>query len=329
MMSISEHDLIRIPYDDSLSLAGAIYACRSLHYGYKRLGHASPHQLRRMVATVASELALRRWLDAESVPYNLIETTPFTRPQYLTLTLGGRRLDCRSALITSRHRIRRIRRNPSWLLEFEALIPVEQLASETLNEGDPFAFIFLIGLETRTRADLGRAIAASQPTYLIATPPSKTWRQPDTKQPPLGQLELQSTDPNYVEIEIVGQHTDNTLQAMRTVIYPDRPTKFPSDLTSLTYVHSTRLPTGTISIYSPVLNDTWEVGGHNWFNVWIYGQEVILAGWCTKSYFRRHALFLPERNRTHLGWRLREDHYFLSTSHLRPMRELAERIRQG
>jgi hypothetical protein len=86
---------------------------------------------------VAAELALRRWLDSENVPYTVFEAIQFTRPNYLTLALGGRRLDSRSTFITSRQLIRRIRRNLDWLLEIEALITVEQLSSQTLNEGDP------------------------------------------------------------------------------------------------------------------------------------------------------------------------------------------------
>jgi hypothetical protein len=327
-MSIDAHDLIRIPYDGSLTLAGAIYACRTLHHGYNRIGRTSAHRLRRIVSNVAAELALRRWLDSESVPYTLIEATPFTRPNYLTLTLGGRRLDNIATFITSRQLIRRIRRNPSWLLEVEALIPVEQLTSETLSEGDPYSFIFLTGLETRTNADLRRAIAASQPTYLIATPPSRVWRQREGK-PSLDLLEMRNSDPRPVELKIVGQQTDHTTQVLHTILYSDTRTKLPTDLVSLTYIYSPRPLVGTISIHSPVLQKTWVVGTHNWFNIWIYGQEVFLAGWCTKSYFRRHSRFLPKGSRIRLGWRLYEDHRSLPISQLHPIRELAERIRQG
>lgn len=110
-MSIGAYELISIPYDDSLTFAGAIHACRTLYHSYKRLGRISAHRLRRIFVNVAAEFALHRWSDYENVSYTLFEATPFTRPNYLTLALGGRRLDSRSTFATSLQLIRRVRRN--------------------------------------------------------------------------------------------------------------------------------------------------------------------------------------------------------------------------
>jgi hypothetical protein len=154
------------------------------------------------------------------------------------------------------------------------------------------------------------------------------WRQREGK-PSLELLEMRSSDPEPVDLKIVGQQIDHKTHVLHTIPYPNALLKLPTDLASLTHIYSSRPPIGTISIQSPVLQKTRLVGTHTWLNIWIYGQEVILAGWCTKGYFRSHSRFLPKRSRTRMGWRLSEDHRSLPLSQLHPMRELAARIRQG
>jgi len=326
-MSLHPQDLIRLPYDDSLTSAGVTYACRSLHYSQSRNRRFSVHHVRRSVAAVAAELAFRRWLDSEGVPYGLIQATPFTKPNHYTLTVGGRLLDVRSTFITSRQQIRQLRQDPSWLLQIEALIPVDQLASDFLSAGDPYAFVFIAGLETRTQTDLQRALAAAQPLFLIAIPPGRAWRQIQPKRS-LGQLVLRSNDLQSIDIELGGQLADRRLIFERLTLLPGQQTELPINLASLLYIHSTRPVVGNINVHSPTLRRTWSVGPLSWDNIWIYGLEVILAGWCTKRAFQCRARFLPAGSRTRLGLRTRNDNRMLPVSQLRPIRELAERVDQ-
>jgi len=326
-MSLKPQDLIRLPYDDSLTLAGVTYACRSMHYCQSPNRRVSAHRIRRSVATVAAELAFRRWLDSEDVPYGLIQATPFTRPNHYTITVGGRRLDVRLIFITSRQQIRRLRQDPSWLLQIEALIPIDQLTSDFLSRGDPYAFVIIAGLETRTQAELQRALAAAQPSFLIAIPPVRAWRQIQPKRS-LGQLMLRNNDPQSIDIELGGQLADRRLISERLTLLPGQQTELPIDLASVLYIHSTRPLAGIINVHSPTLRRTWSVGPQSWSNIWIYGLEVFLAGWCTKRAFQSRAHFLPAGSQTRLGRRTRNDSRALPISQLRPIRELVERIDQ-
>ena len=326
-MSLKPQDLIRLPYDDSLTSAGVTYACRSMHYSHSASRHVSAQRIRRNVAAVAAELAFRRWLDAEDVPYGLIQATPFTRPNHYTITIGGRRLDVRSIFITSRRQIRRLRKDPSWLLEIEALIPIDHLASDFLSTGDPYAFVIIAGLETRTQSELLRALAAAQPSFLIAVPPDRAWRQ-IRHQRSLGHLMLRNNDLQSIDLELGGQLADRRLISERLTLLPGQQTELPIDLASVLYIHSIRPLTGMINIHSPTLRRTWSVGPQSWFNIWIYGLEVFLAGWCTKRAFQGRAHFLSAGSQTHLGRRTRNDCRALLISQLRPIRELVDRIDQ-
>ena len=326
-MSLKPQDLIRLPYDDSLTSAGVTYACRSMHYSHSTSRRVSGHRIRRSVASVAAELAFRRWLDAEDVPYRLIQATPFTRPNHYTLTVGGRRLDVRSIFITSRRQIRRLRQDPSWLLKIEALIPIDHLASDFLSAGDPYTFVIIAGLETRTQAELQWALAAAQPSFLLAIPPDHAWRQIQPQRS-LGKLMLRNNDPQSIDIEFCGQHADHHLISERLTLLPGQQTELPIDLASLLYIHSTHPLVGIINVHSPTLRRTWSVGPQSWSNIWIYGLEVFLAGWCTKRAFQRSSQFLPAGSQTRLGRHTRNDNRALPISQLRPIRELVDIIDQ-
>ncbi len=324
-MSLSTEDLIHLPYDDSLTLAGATYTCRSLHHPPNLLRRVSPHHLRRTVVSIASELAMRRWLETEGVTYGLIRDRPLTHPERYKISIGGRRLIVRTTFISAQRHLRRLHREHSWLLLLEALIPKDHLESSAVTPGDPYVFIFITGFETRSRNDLQRAVAASRPTYLIAIPPERIWRQPRPPRP-LGKLVLKSANPQPVDIELGGQLADLTFHSQHITLPPHQRIEAPTELAALHFIHPTRPPTGALAAHCPALQRTWVIGSNNWDNIWIYGQEVILVGWITKAMVKQQAQLMLAGNRTQLGWRTQRDYRYLPISRLRSMHELVDRI---
>ena len=160
---ITPSDLITLPYTPDLTRAGIAYACRSLAYTYDRMGGTPYARLRRIVGGVAVELAFRRLLNKESVPHDVLGATHFTKPDRYDMSLGERRCDLKSFIITQKTRIRQLRRHPERLLDAQALVPVDQLASDHLSGKDLYIFSFLTALVTRGRGDLERALEAKQP----------------------------------------------------------------------------------------------------------------------------------------------------------------------
>src|SRR5262245_11810829 len=128
MLSVS--DLIHLPYTSDLTEGGIAYAVRSLPYTYNRMGGSPYDRLRRIVAGVAVELAFRRHLADQGIPFDVKGATPFTDSDRYDVSLGGRRCDIKSFLITYRSQIEEMKRNPSIVLDAPALVPSDQHAAE-------------------------------------------------------------------------------------------------------------------------------------------------------------------------------------------------------
>jgi hypothetical protein len=280
-----------------------------------------------MVASIAAELALRRWLEAEGLVYNLISTMPFTQPDRLTVTIGGRRMEVLSTFINARHHIRRLRRNPSWLLEAQVDIPLDQLSSEHLAGGDLYVFVFLLGLETRSRADMARALAAHQSIFLIATPPSREWRTGGAQRN-LGLLDINNHTSESIDLELGGQLAGRQFHLERLTLAAGQIVTLPHEFASLNFLHPERSPSGAIVVHGHELDMSWSVDREAWTNIWIYGLEILLAGWCTKGMFSRDSRLMPSRARTWLGRRSLTDSRAMPITQLKPMAEMVKRTRQ-
>ena len=75
---LTASDLLRIPYTPDLTEGGITYACRALPHTYNRVGGSPFDRLRRIVAGVAVELAFRRSLTQQNIPFDIQGATPFT-----------------------------------------------------------------------------------------------------------------------------------------------------------------------------------------------------------------------------------------------------------
>jgi hypothetical protein len=324
-MSLRAEDLIHLPYDRGLTQAGIAYATRWLLLTGGQAARVTVQRLRRMGAGVAAEMAFRRWLEAEDVAYGLVPAAPITMPERRAITLGGRRIDLHTQVITSRRHIDRLHRTPGWLLQAEALVPDDFLLSDRLGEGDLYIFIFLTGLETRTRLALRRALASGRPSYPIAIPPGHAWAHPRSWHS-LGLLALEADAPHPWEVEVGGQTGDRQPLRQRVRVRRGGRGELSRELYTLQFLHSQEPPAGTLRVFSPALRRTWSVLPSQWENAWFYGLEIVLTGWLTKGAFRRKAHRMPGGTRTRLDRRLRGDHRAVPITGLKPMQKLVERL---
>src|SRR5512139_3061034 len=143
---IKVSDLLHLPYTRDLTEGGIAYAVHSLPYTYNRMGGSPYDRLRRIVAGVAVELAFRRYLTEQGVPFDVMGATPFTDPDHYDVSLGGRRCDIKSFLITYRRQINEMKQNPALVLNAPALVPSDQHAAEGYSDNDIYLFAFLSGL---------------------------------------------------------------------------------------------------------------------------------------------------------------------------------------
>ena len=322
---ISVNDFIHLPYTLDLTKGGITYAVRSLAYTYNRMGGSPYDRLRRIVAGVAVELAFRRYLAEQEVPFDVLGATPFTDPDRYDVSLGGRRCDIKSFLITYRKQISQMKRNPQVVLEAPALVPSDQHAAEGHSANDLYLFAFLPGLIAASREDLQRVIAGRQPHYLIHAMP-ELWARPHGWNP-LGTLAVKSESEQAQTLEIGGQDAGREMRSLQVQVPPRTRVTVEAALFSVAYVHSRTQPEARIGLHSPALQETHLIQAADWGNIWVYGLDIFLAGYLTHEEFSRNASPVLPGTRVFQYDRTRTKNLAVPVSELKPLAELFERVK--
>jgi len=322
---INTSDFIHLPYTRDLTEGGTAYALRSLPYTYNRMGGSPYSRLRRIVAGVAVELAFRRYLSEQNVPFDVKGATPFTDPDRYDVALGGRRCDIKSFLITYRDQIAEMKRNPQVVLSAPALVPSDQNAAEGHSDKDIYLFAFLSGLVTASQDDLQKVFYKKQPYYLVHAMPD-AWMRP-SKWNPLGALTLKSESAETQVVEVNGQDEGREMRSLEVEIPPQTGVQIDDGFFSVAYIHSKSLPSARIGIHSPTRNETHLIGAMEWGNIWIYGMDILLAGWLTRTEFNQRAKPIREGSRVFQYDRTRTKNLGVPVQELRSISDLLERVK--
>jgi hypothetical protein len=323
---LTSDDLIHLPYTPDLTEGGIAYACRSLAYAYDRMGGSPLDRLRRIVGGVVVALAFRRYLTEQGIPFDVLGATPFTDPDRYDLSLGGHRCDVKSFLISRRSQISRIRRDPGLLLQAPALVPLDQFAAEGHSSQDIYLFAFLLALTTPSQADLPKVIHAGQPVYLIHPLPVE-WARPKIWIP-LEKLALKSECEAPITVEVGGQDVERNFVTAALELPPRQRVKVDQVFYSLAYVHALSRPEVRIGIHSPVRGEPYLVQPHGWGNIWVYGMDILLAGYLTHEEFRRKAHVLPVGSRVFQYDQTRAKNLSVPLMELKPLGNLFGRVRE-
>ena len=323
---ISASDLLHLSYTRDLTEGGIAYAVRSLAFTYNRMGGSPYDRLRRIVAGVAVELAFRRYLSEHDIPYDVMGATPFTDPDKYDVSLGGRRCDIKSFLITYREQISNMQRNPGLVLQAPALVPSDQHAGDAHSEYDLYLFAFLPGLVAASQDDVKKVIAANQPHYLIHAMP-EAWARPSTWSP-LGRLALKSESEQTHIVEIGGQDASREMRSRLVEMPPRTRVEVEEGFFSLSYVHVKSVPDARIGIHSPVRKEIHLIDRTDWGNIWVYGMGILLAGYLTRAEFSRRASPIQPGARIFQYDRTRTKNLAVPVAELRPLSELFERVKE-
>lgn len=318
-------DLLHLPYTRDLTEGGIAYALHSLPYTYNRMGGSPYHRLRRIVAGVAVELAFRRYLSEQNIPFDVKGATPFTEPDRYDVALGGRRCDLKSFLITHRNQIAEIRRSPQALLRAPALVPSDQHAGSAHSPHDLYLFAFLPALIAASPQELQKVIAAKQPHYLAHIMPD-SWKRP-AAWTPLGKLVLKSEAEEAQTLQIGGQDEERAFRSFTVQLPPRTRVEIESGLFALSYIHTASLPAARIGIHSPVRRETYMIGAPDWGNIWVYGLGILMAGYLTREEFSRRASPIQAGARVFQYDQTQVKNLGVAVSDLRTFSELFERVK--
>ena len=323
---IGINDLINIPFTSDLTESGITYASRSLPHIYNHPGGSSFDRLRRTTASVAVELALRRYLTQENMPFEVNSETPFTHPHYYDVSLGGHRCDLQAFLISHRAQITALRADSGLALKAPALVPLDQYDADGHSENDLYLFAFLTGLIAASPDDQKKAAVTSLPSYFIHVMRAD-WVRPQSWIP-LGPLALKSEADETLTVEIGGQDAGREFITTSLILPPHTRTVVDTDFYSLAYLHVNSKPGARLGMFSASRNETCLIGPAEWSNIWIYGMDIYLAGWISRSEFRQRASLIPEGSRVFQFDHTHAKNLAVSVSDLKPLADLFERVRE-
>jgi hypothetical protein len=321
----SSSNLTHLSYTRDLTEGGIAYAVRSLPYTYNRAGASPYNRLRRVVAGVAVELAFRRYPSEKDIPLEVKGAAPFTDPNQYNVSLGGRRCDIKSFLISYPEQIAEMKRNPQIVLNAPALVPSDHNAAEGRSDKDIYLFAFLSGLIAASQSDLQKAIYTDQPHYLIHAMPG-TWLRPAGWYP-LGALVLKSESEETQVVEIGGQAEGREMRTSIVEIPPRTRVKVEDGFHSLAYVHIKSQPKARFGIHSPALQETHIIGELDWGNIWVQGMDILLAGYLTREEFNRNARAILPGERVFQYNRTRTKNLAVKVAELKPISDLLERVK--
>ncbi len=304
---LSPTDLLRLPYTPDLTEGGIAYALLSLPY--KNLSYDG---LRQTVAQAIVELAFRRYLSQQDIPFEVTAATPFTDPARFDVSLGGHRCDVKSQFISNRRKISELRRDPVSLLKTSTLISSEPAVGDGFLDHDLLLFSFLLGLTAISLSDLKKAVGANQPNYLIHIMPEK-WRNPQHWNP-LGGLTLKSESSSELLVEISGQDLARGKLTRQVTLPPKTRITLDEPFYSITSLRAKSIPSARVGIHSSTIKETYVIPLLEWKNIWVYGMDIILTGYLTRKEFRQRAKTTKNLS--------------LSIAGLHPLPDLFERVRK-
>jgi hypothetical protein len=330
---LTSSDFLHLPYTPDLTEGGIAYAIRSLPYTYDRMGGSPFNRLRRIVAGVAVELAFRRHLSELDIPYDVKGATPFTDPDRYDVSLGGHRCDIKSFLISRRKQISSLRTQPELLLQAQALVPSDQHAADGHREDDLYLFAFLTGLIAASQKDLGKALEADQPVYLMHAM-DKSWSKPLNWQP-INPLTLKSESDQTLTVEIGGQAAGREfltriveLPPLTRVTVEAHPEERGNDFYAVSSLHIDQLPAARVGVHSPYMGEPYLIDPFAWGNVWVYGMDITLTGYLSHEEFGRKSSQIQPGSRVFQYSKTKTKNLAVPVADLKPLPELFERVRE-
>lgn len=322
---ITPNDFIKLPYTPDLTEGGIAYATRSLSYTYDRMGGSLYSRLRRIVSGVAVELAFRRYLGEQAIPFDVKGATPFSEPDRYDVSLGGHRCDIKTFVMSKRNQITSTRRAPELVLRAPALIPSDQFVSDHYSDQDLYLFAFLFGLTTNSPEDIQKAVDAEQRTYLIH-PLRNDWSRP-ANWAPFGRLALKSECSVPINIEIGGQDADRNFITEKLTLEPLKRVFAVNQYYSLAYVHCESIADARVGLHSASKGEMVLIQPHEWGNIWIYGMDIWLTGYISHDEFRRKASTIFAGSRVFQYSKTQTKNLSVPIADLRSLTELFERVK--
>jgi hypothetical protein len=321
---ISTGDIVKIAYSADLTDAGLIYVRHVLSIQPLRRDRGLIENLRRLVSATATELAFRRYLAAERIPFGAAAGRQFSESDHYDVVLDGHRCDVRSFLISHSADVDALGRDASLALEAPALVPIER----HMADGQSLADIYVFGLVAASpNAHTVGVMGPRSPTCLIHPMP-RTWATP-RNMGLIGPVVLKSESVESLVLDFGGRDMAGE-DMMRSVELPSLArTQLEGDFQSLAYIQAASPPAGRIGVHANSHAETYVVQPDAWGDIWLEGSAIYLLGWMTREEFGARAKVVPQGQRVFQFDRTRTRNLAVPVSHLKPLCRLPRGMAPG
>jgi hypothetical protein len=276
---LKSSDLIRLPYPAELTQAGIAIASRKLASGRISGKSIDIRQLRLEVVQASVRLAFPRYLLDRRIPFQYQEYKPFSQPEQASVVLGGRKCEIETSLITGLNTAGQLSQSIEQLLETSIRIPAGMQTSDLYSAGDLAVFAFAVAGVTDDRSGLLHAAEAGEP-FLCNHVMPEAWRQPRRRMAP-GQLSFRCAGDASIVLDLYGLGSQQEPLVEQMAVYPQTWVTSRYQYSSLSCVQAGAIPSARIEMRSPARHSAYTIMPLQWRNLWVYGQEIILAGYLT------------------------------------------------
>ena len=114
------------------------------------------------------------------------------------------------------------------------------------------------------------------------------WRSPQHWNP-LGALILKSESISEVQIELSGQDEGRGNLTRLVTLPPKTRVVLDESFYAVTALHIKSIPTVRVGIHSRMHREAYVITPLEWKNIWVYGMDILLAGYLTRGEFRQRA----------------------------------------
>ena len=132
-----------------------------------------------------------------------------------------------------------------------------------------------------------------------------------------------------VEARDLGQDAGREMRSVQVQVPPRTRVIVEADLFSVAYVHSRTQPEARIGLHSPAIQEIHLIQDADWGNIWVYGLDILLAGYLTHEEFSRNATSILPGSRVFQYDKTQVKNLAVSVSNLRPLSELFEHTKAG
>jgi hypothetical protein len=321
---ITERDFVVLPFTSDLSSAGLVYARRVLARSRAAGSSNSYDALRRNAASGAVNLALRRHLVEQRIPFGVQRATPFLDPERYDLQLGGRACELKVYLISRRAQWQALTEDPELALDAPALVPLDRHTTETVRGRDLYLFAF-VGAGVGKQAQHGlQANAPDGGAWMHLIP--RTWNSARA-QAALGIVALEMSGTESTTLGFVAADLSGAPEEPNVVLATGKSVELERPLLALHGVYSDRRPSGRVLLRAGSGRLVHAIEPSEWHDVRLHGWGIILLGWITRQMFRTSAKLIPPGRRVFQFDRTKTKNLGVAVANLKPVADLLDSVK--